>query len=88
MISQISFQKLKTNLILIDVVESLFLKDCCSIILKVKYQNRLISNLPINYKYLFGSKTGDNYIKFLIALEFATKKHFESSPRTSSENKR
>ena len=74
----ISKSKYKSNLNRC-YVESLFLKDCCLIILKVEHQNQLISHLRSNDKYLFGSKTGDNYVNFLIALDFATKKHFESS---------
>ena len=74
----ISKSKYKSNLNRC-YVESLFLKDCCLIILKVEHQNQLISHLRSNDKYLFGSKTGDNYVNFLIALELATKKHFESS---------
>ena len=60
-------------------VESLFLKECCLIILKVENQHELQSHLRSNDKYLYGSKLGDNYENFVIALEFATKKHFESS---------
>ena len=63
-------------------VESLFLKECCLIILKVEHQNELQSTLRtlhFNDQYLYGSKLGDNYVNFLIALGFATKKHFEWS---------
>ena len=60
-------------------VESLFLKECCLIILKVENQYELQSHLHSNDQYLYGSKLGDNYVNFVIALEFATKKHFEVS---------
>ena len=60
-------------------VESLFLKECCLIILKVENPLELQSHLRSNDKYLYGSKLGDNYVNFVIALEFATKKNFEWS---------
>ena len=60
-------------------VDSLFLKECCLIILYVENQHELQSHFRSNDQYLYGSKLGDNYVNFVIGLEFATKKHFEWS---------